>query len=105
MRLYVGMLAPVQLFQAVDGNLLHLVDVLTTAVIPVRRVTFGVLVCKHATDGFQYGRRHKVFACNQLDSFLLAVRFAADSTVNSRILMSQFGILYAHFFLLLSQKI
>ena len=55
-RLNVGMLTAVNLFQPVDCQLFHNVHVLATAVVPFAGITFGVLVCKHTSHRFQYGR-------------------------------------------------
>lgn len=71
-----------QLLRAVPGEVLHLVGVLTSAVISLARVAFRVLVGEDTAGGFEDGFRGEILTGNQFDLAVLPVRFFADKTVD-----------------------
>ena len=78
MRLHVDVFGAEQLFRALAGQILHLVGELAAAVIALARIAFRVLVGEDAAGGFQNGFGGEVFAGDQLDLPVLAVRLPLD---------------------------
>ena len=78
MRLYVGVLRTEQLLRAVDGDLLHLIDELATAIIPLAGQALRVLVRERRAHGLEHGRRYEVLAGNELEALELTLDFPID---------------------------
>ena len=80
MRLHVDVLGAKKLFGAVAGQVLHFIGILAAAVVAFAGVAFGVLVGEDASGGFENGFGGEVFACDQLDLTVLALRFLRMSS-------------------------
>src|SRR5689334_1008158 len=80
MRLYVRVLRTEQLLRAVDGDLLHLVDELAAAVVPLAREPFSVLVRERRAHGLEHSRRHEIFAGDELEALELTLDFPIDES-------------------------
>ena len=78
MGLHVGVVGAKQLLGALDGDVFGDIDKLAAAIIAPARIAFGVLIGQHAAQCRQHGRRHVIFAGNQLDAFRLAPPFQLD---------------------------
>ncbi len=61
MRLDVSVVGAENLFRAVNRRLLNDIGKLTAAVITLARITFGILVGKNRTGGFENGFRDEIF--------------------------------------------
>src|SRR5258707_14114049 len=85
MRLHIGVVGPEQFLRAVDRQLLSDIHVLTTTVVTLARITFGVLVGQHRTLCFQYTRAGVIFGCDQLDMVFLTLPFALDGLSELRV--------------------
>ncbi len=77
-RLHIGVLCIEEFAEAVDGQLLDLVDDFATAVVTGAGVAFRILVGADAAQGFQHLVADKVFGSDELDAFTLALFFLAD---------------------------
>ncbi|MCY1560596.1 hypothetical protein D9M68_977460 [compost metagenome] len=82
MRLHVGgpavLVGAEELFDAVDGELLGLVDELAATVVAAARVALGVLVGELAALGHHHRGRGVVLARDQLDVLFLALVLLLD---------------------------
>src|SRR5437867_484025 len=67
MRLYVDMLGAKELFRALDGEVLHDVDELASAVVPSAGIALGVLVRKNGAGGLKHRAIGKIFGGDQLE--------------------------------------
>jgi hypothetical protein len=88
-RLHVRVLGTEQLLAPVDGEALDDVDVLTTAVIPLARITLCVFVRQDRAGRLKHGNRHEVLTGNQLEPIVLPFRFAQNGIVDIRISIAQ----------------
>ena len=79
--------------QAFDGNCFALVYHFTTAVIALARITFCIFISQAGTHSLHYLVTYKVFRCNQLDAFQLALMFFFDNI--------EYQIVSFHFFIFL----
>jgi len=77
--------APKSFFGPIDGQLLGLVDIFTTAVPTLARIAFGILVGEHAALNLHHGRAGEILAGDQLDVLELAGTFVADDVGDLRI--------------------
>ncbi len=73
---------PKKLLCAFDRQSFDLVDELATAVVPLSRVSLGVLVRQDAANRFQHRRADEVLRGDQLDAVTLAAFFAGDRPGN-----------------------
>ena len=76
--LYVGMVCLEELAGPVPGDVFHYVHTLTTAIIALAGVAFGVFVGQHSAHRCQHGRADDVFRRDQLDVAALAIVFALN---------------------------
>ena len=76
--LHVSIFGIEELADAVDGQLLYLVDHLAAAVVALARVAFGVFVGQVGTHGLHDLVADKVFTGNQLDASQLALMLLFD---------------------------
>ena len=76
--LHIGILGTEELADAVDGNLLHLIDHLATAVIALAGIALGILVGQPRTHGLHDLVAHEILTGNQLHAFQLALVFLLD---------------------------
>ena len=76
--LHVGVVGPEQGLDPLAGQVLHLVDVHVSAVVPLAGVALGVLVGQHRAAGLQYGRRSKVLGGDQLQGRVLTFELEGD---------------------------
>ena len=83
------MLATKQSFRPIDGELLDGIDVFTTAIPALLRITFGVLVRQDAALRFHDRTAGEIFRRDQLDVFALPFLFRADRVENFRIGLAQ----------------
>ena len=72
MRLHIGKLGTIKLFETVDGQLLHLVHYLAAAVIAGSGIALSILVGQAGTERCQYIVTDKVFRSDELDAVKLA---------------------------------
>ena len=77
--LHVGILGAEQLAGTVDGDVLHHVHALATAVIAAGRIALGVLVGQNGAGGQQHRLTDHVFRGDQLDTPTLALILRLDS--------------------------
>ena len=82
MGLDVGILGSEELLDAVDCKVFNLVDYLTSAVIALAGITFGILVCETRAHGAHHFVADIVFRSNQLDTVFLATVFGCDEVEN-----------------------
>ena len=82
MRLHVSGICTVNLFQAVDGQLLGHVHVLAATVVALAGVAFGVFVGQLRALGLHDGGRGIVFAGDELDVVLLSRVFGLNGSPN-----------------------
>src|SRR6056297_1970187 len=75
MWLHIGIFGIEQFLNPVDGQLLRLVNNLTTSIIPSARITFCILVGHAASHGFQHLVTNEIFGGNQLYTIELALSF------------------------------
>ena len=85
MRLNVRVLCTVQLASAITCKVLDDIDLLATAVIPLVRQTFGVLVRENAAHSFHHGLRREVLGCDQLDGRTLTRQLLPKRACHFRI--------------------
>ena len=85
MRLYIGMLRVKQRFGTFARQILHDVHALASAVIPLARIPFRVLVGQVRSHGLQDGFRHKILRCDELNMRLLALQFRVHGLRHGRI--------------------
>ena len=85
MRLHVDVLGAEKLFGAVAGQVLHHVGEFAAAVVALAGIAFGVLVGEDAAGGFENGFGGEVFAGDQLNLTVLALRFFENELVNGGI--------------------
>ena len=76
--LYVGIFNAKELFGAVDGEVFRHIHILTPAIVPATRITFGVFVGQHRALRFHYGCRDNVFGGDQFDFVALAAQLVGD---------------------------
>lgn len=86
MRLDVGIFCVIDLAEPVNGDLLYLVNDLTSAVISLARITFCVLVCADGAHGFKNMVTHIVLRGNKFQSGSLPVLFVSDQIEYLKIL-------------------
>ena len=77
-RLDVGVVGAEQLFSTINGQLLNHIHMLTTAVITLSGVAFGILVSQQGSLRFHHQRAGVVFGGDQLNMLLLTHRFTLD---------------------------
>src|SRR5438093_8621892 len=96
MGLHVGRLGPEQRLGAVDREGLHLVDELAAAVIPLARISLGVLVGEHRALRLEHRLAHHVLGGDQLEVVLLPLGLPANGGVHRGIGPGQGGTRIAH---------
>ena len=64
MRLNVCMIRSEQPLRPLDSQALSYIDILAPAVVPLARVSFGVLVCQRRTEGFKHRPAHEILRRN-----------------------------------------
>ena len=85
MRLHIGEPAPEQARRALDRQPFGDIDEFAAAVIAPPGIAFGILVREDRALRFEHRPRHDVFAGDQLDLRLLAVKLAIDRRGDLRI--------------------
>ena len=90
-RLHVGVLGVEKLAQAVDGQLLDLVDDFAATVVTRSGIAFCVFVGTHAAERLQHLFAHEVFRSNEFDAFALPLFFLADQVGNLDVLFHMDG--------------
>jgi len=85
MRLQVGVFRAEEFLGAIDGELLDLVGVLSAAVVPFSRITFGVFVREDGAHGFEDCFGNEVFRRNEFEASGLAPGFIAQEAGDLRI--------------------
>ena len=70
--MHVGVVAAEKLACTVAGEVFDHIDLLAAAIVAVTRVTFSILIRKHAAHGFEHRRRDDVLRGDKLDSLALA---------------------------------
>ena len=85
-RLDVGIFSIVELAEAIDGQLLNLVDDFAASVVTLSRVTLRVLVGADGAHGFHHLVCDIIFRSDQLQSGRLAFFFFLDQIKNLNIL-------------------
>ena len=89
MRLHVGVLRAEELLRPISRQVLDDIRILAAAVVPLARISFGVLVGEHRARRFQHGFADKVLRSNQFKSFMLAASFVVDGSGNLRIALEK----------------
>ena len=79
--LHVDVLGAEEFLRPPAGQVLDLVDVLLPAVVPLARVSFGVLVGQDGPHGFQDGRRDVVLRRDEFDPVPLAFALGHQQAV------------------------
>ena len=74
----VGILGAEQLLDAVDGQVLGLVDTLAAAIVAVAGIALGIFVGQAAAHGLHHLLAHEVLAGDQLDAVQLALMLFLD---------------------------
>ena len=82
MGLHVGVFGAVEPADALDGEVLDLVDDLAAAVVAGRGVTLGVFVGQNRTHGFHHLVAHEVLRGDQLDAVGLTAPLGGDQIEN-----------------------
>ena len=82
MRLDVHVLGTEQSLGPIDRKLLRNIDIFTTAIPALARITFRVLVGQHAALRFHHRAAREIFRCNQLDILALPLFFGTDRIEN-----------------------
>ena len=104
-RLHVGIFGSEQFADAVDGQLLHLVNHLAAAIIAMAGVALGILVGQIRAHGLHHLVAHKVLTGNQLHAFQLALMLflnqLEDFVVSFHVLLG----LFLHFCLIVGTKV
>ena len=77
-RLHVGVIGAEELLEAIDGELLDLVDDLAPAVVPPAGVPLGVLVGERRAHGIDDRPAREVLAGDQLQTVLLPAQLLVD---------------------------
>ena len=84
-RLYVGVLGAKEFLGARDRQRLCHVDELATAVVPLARIAFGVLVGQHRPGGVEHGLADEVLGRDELEAAILAMHFVRDGGGDLRV--------------------
>ena len=79
-RLHVGIGGTKKTADAVDGHLLHLVHHLTTTVVTLAGIAFGIFVGQDGTHGAHHLVADKVFAGDEFDAAHLALLLGIDKS-------------------------
>ena len=87
--LHVGMFGAEEGLEAVDGELLDLIDVLLTLVVALARVAFAVLVGERCGGGLLHGARGVVLAGDEADDGALALLLAVYEGCDFRVLLTE----------------
>ena len=72
-RLHVGVFSSEEFLDSVDGQLFHLVHHLTTAVVSLSGIAFGIFVGEAGAHGLHYLIADKVLGCNEFDASHLSL--------------------------------
>ena len=80
--LYVNVLSTEDLFEALDGEILALVNTLATTVVAVSRITLGILVGQATAHGLHDLFTDEVLTGNEFNAVLLTQMFALDNVKN-----------------------
>jgi hypothetical protein len=83
--LYVGVVCIEEFFDAVDGELFGVVNMLAAAIVAFSRIPFGIFVGEDGAYGFKDRRECEVFGSDELDVILLASGFCLDDRIDLRI--------------------
>ncbi len=92
MWLHVYMVGPKERLRAVNGELLHEVNILAAAIVALAGVAFGVFVGEHRALRFQHGAGHDVFGGNQFQFVVLTPFFLPNGGVHLGVGFGQGGI-------------
>ncbi len=87
MRLDIDILAAEQLFCTLPGDIFRNVYKLTTSIVPLAGISFGVLVGHYRPASLHNGSACKIFRRNQLEGFSLTANLAAYRVINFLILL------------------
>ena len=79
---HIGILGTENLFQALNGQILALVNALAATIITVTRITLGLLVGKAASHGLHNLVADEILTGNEFDTMLLAQMLALDDVKN-----------------------
>jgi hypothetical protein len=88
-RLDAHVLAPEDLFRAIDGQPFDGVDILAAAVPAFPGITFRILVRQDTALRFHDGAAGEIFRGDQLDVLALAILFRDDCLENFRVHFAQ----------------
>ena len=69
--LHIGVLGTEQFAYPFDGQALHFVHHLAASVVPLSRISLGVLVRQPRPHGFHHFVAHEILRCDEFDSFEL----------------------------------
>jgi hypothetical protein len=84
-RLHVRMLRAKKPFRPIDGEVLHPINLLASAVPPPARISLGVLVREHAALCLHHGRVREILGRDQLDVTLLATELRDNHGMDLRV--------------------
>src|SRR5260370_20413662 len=82
MWLNVGMLGAEKFFRAIAGQILDHVDEFASAIIALARITFCVFIREYAASGLKHSFGGEVFASDEFEAALLALRFVLNGFLN-----------------------
>jgi len=85
MRLHVGVFGTEQALDAVDGDLLDLIDKFTAAIETLARITFGIFVGQLRALSFHHCRAGVIFRRDQFDMVILTMTLVFDVLPQFRI--------------------
>ncbi|OPZ75846.1 MAG: hypothetical protein BWY82_00050 [Verrucomicrobia bacterium ADurb.Bin474] len=88
-RLHIRMLRTKERLCTIPRKVLGDIHRIASAIVAFAGIPFRVLVCHHATSGFDHRRQGEVFGSNQLDVILLALLFCLNRGMDLRINLRQ----------------
>src|SRR5579883_49982 len=77
-RLNIGVFGSEKFLDALPGQVFDAVGVLAAPVVALARIAFGVLIGEYAAGGLQHGFGSEIFARDQFEARILALRFLAN---------------------------
>ena len=80
--LHVNVLGIEDLFQALDSDVLALVNALAAAIVTVARIALGILVGQATAHGLHHLVAHEVLTGDEFNAVLLTLMFTLDDVKN-----------------------
>jgi len=93
-RLDIDMIGTEQLLGPFDGQVFGDIDIFTTAIIPLARITLSVFVGQWRADSLQNGFADEIFRSDQFNFGTLATDLKLDCRVDFRINLGQMLVIH-----------